>query len=146
MIDKNEINTQTQFQLNPGQAKDGSTIRCQEIGCGKWFSRPADLKRHHRELHEPGQKRYICGCCATKPEGFKREEKLINHKVKFHEFKRGSELRKCSECCGVNAPDMVYFCSGDALDSHRRLAHGINIVDDAPSGCNDSQPATINGN
>jgi hypothetical protein len=141
--DKNEIDAQTQFQHNPGQAEDGSTLRCQEIGCDKLFSRASDLKRHHRELHDPGQKRFLCGCCTTKPNGFKREEKLINHKVKFHEFIRGSELRTCPECRGANTLEIFYFCSGDALDCHRRLAHGICSV--VPTGRNDSRSGMING-
>lgn len=146
-MDKNKIDAQTQSQRNPGQAKDDQTVKCQEVGCGKSFSRPGDLKRHHRELHDPGQKRFLCGCCNTKPDGFKREDKLINHKVKIHQFVRGSRLRTCPECYEANTLDILYFCSDDALERHRSLAHGISHSDDnTPTGRNDSQSEPTKGN
>lgn len=145
-MDKDKVDAQTQSQRNPGLAKDDLTLRCQEIGCGKSFSRTGDLKRHHRELHDPEQKRFFCGCCSTKPDGFKREDKLINHKVKFHEFTKGSKLRTCPECYEANTLDIFYFCSDDALERHRRLAHGTHSVDNIPTGRNDCQPGTFKGN
>lgn len=145
-MDSNKIIGQTQSYRNSGQAKEDPTLRCQEKGCGKSFSRPGDLKRHNRELHDPGLKRFLCGCCTTKPDGFKREDKLINHKVKFHEFVRGSRLRTCPECYETNTLDISYFCSDDALERHRRLAHEIHSVENTPIGRNGSQCGTIKGN
>jgi hypothetical protein len=145
-MDNNKIDGQKQAQRNPRQAQDDPTLRCQETGCGKSFSRTGDLKRHLRELHDPGQKRFLCGCCTTKPDGFKREDKLINHKVKFHEFRRGSRLTTCPECFEANTLDILYFCSDDALEGHRKLAHEIRSIDNVPTGRNDIQSGTIKGN
>ena len=144
-MDKNKIGELIQSQRTSSRGQDDPTLRCQETGCGKSFSRTGDLKRHLRELHDPGQKRFLCGCCTAKPDGFKREDKLINHKVKKHEFIRGSRLRTCPEC-EANILDILYFCSDDALEGHRRLAHGIHSVDNVPTGRNDSQSGTIKGN
>jgi hypothetical protein len=146
-VDNNNIDDLAKSQHKTGQAaKDDATHRCQEIGCGKSFSRTNDLKRHYRELHDPGQKRFICGCCCTKPDGFKREDKLINHKVKLHDFTKGSKLRTCPECCEANALEILYFCSDDALERHRKFAHGIHNVANIPKCCTDSPSGMLKGN
>lgn len=143
MTDLNTGDCHSQSQGISQRAQQDTAVRCSEVGCGKTFSRAADLKRHWKELHDPGHKRLLCGCCSSKPGGFKREEKLAKHKIKFHGHEKGSKLRTCPECHKENTLDVLYFCKEDALDRHRRHIHGIISVGDAQSDQNDS-PITTN--
>jgi hypothetical protein len=144
VIDPNTTYGQNVPSSIPLQAQHDTTHICHEIGCVRTFSRAADLRRHHNEVH--GQKRFLCGCCnKDKPFGSKRENKLLNHKAEVHEHIKGSRLRTCPECRGENTLNVLYFCSDDALNRHRIIAHGIGSIENAPMAPNDKIPSATKG-
>ena len=109
-------------------AQDEQKPGCKVPGCGKTFTRQSDLKRHSEEQHNPDRISYLCGCCKDKQQApsFKRMEKLLDHKIKFHGHVKGSTIRGCPEstCQAESSTRMLCFCTKEGLQYHMRQAHG----------------------
>jgi hypothetical protein len=69
---------------------------------------------------------FICGCCKDKPKApsFKRMEKLMDHKNKFHGYLKGARLLHCLEAsCQAESTCVLCFCAEDGLEHHMSQAH-----------------------
>lgn len=111
------------YQAEQDQQADG--YQCFVDSCGKVLRRSSDLKRHQKEQHDVDAEKFVCGCCDNKPEGFKRKEKLISHKKRYHGLTEGLNMQKCQEnsCQGSR---LIYFCTQSALELHYSHEHGYS--------------------
>jgi hypothetical protein len=69
--------------------------------CGRGFTRPADLKRHHVVVHSPSFTDCpIYGCTRKGPQGFTRKDHMNEHVRQFHhvDIKKRKALKNPRTC------------------------------------------------
>jgi hypothetical protein len=126
-IDHHRNPTNIPVNTSQPRTQDEQKHVCDKPECGgKLFTRQSDLKRHKDEQHNPEKINFICGCCKDKPKApsFKRMEKLMDHKNKFHGYVKGARLLHCLEAsCQAESTCVLCFCAEDGLEHHMSQAH-----------------------
>ena len=101
--------------------EDMPKYMCLVPGCGKAFSRHADLQRHARK-HSP-DKPFLCGCCENmeKPEPYRthRRDHLLQHLRKTHHEDSSDQC----PLCPATSDGGVLFCGRACVLLHAKSHH-----------------------